>query len=805
MNLPLKRLAGAFALLLIFALALGLRFYGLDWSFKDGVHTFHPDENHYHFCANDLRPQWLSEEEKQLPFLSQIKLFYQRNLEIQGDKGTPNNPALRPRNYNYGTFPLHLYLAYKAYLTQHRTDTDDWVFMAFPDWLSLTALLFCAWLGLRLVWKTSKDFHQHRGRKISWYRDPQRLSTLFPALILPFLGLGLAIYIPKLLVNYAQYSVVDGRFILIIGRTLTAWAGAFTVLLAYLIGRDAYNRATGLVAALMLATAMLHVQTSHFATVDVMLGFWLTAGVYCFMKVAQKPRLLWYVLGALCTGFAVATKWSGILLPGILLIAHTAAIWQDERVGRIGRWIHGFWLGMLSLFTLHFYKAASSTQPSFDVTLAAFRDFYLKSYSIGGYTMFLLNPAVITVLVLLFLASLVALSYRKQFHKGQIGFIKPFFLIYRPWFCLALAILVGVLAFFFAEPMAYFDAKSFAEDMIRESGFHRTGDIPIIYTLQYRNTPSVFYTLDNLFYPSLDWLTASFVLAGCGYAVWRLLYRRSSSDVVLAAWVIPSFLLYSTFHSKFPRYMDAILPVMMVFGAKLIVDLARIQPYFYAPSLAAIPVEWKWRARRLGIAGGTVALVSGLIYGCSYVRIYDKPHTLVQASQYLKETMKPGQALTMQSWDEGIPGFHVESSDRIFIHDQRDLERTPARRAQYYAQVLNRYDYIVLQSKRGYGTTLRNPDYYPIANQFLKAFFAEQLGFRIAKVIDNPPQFLGWEFRTDLEDETARIYDHPKVIIFEKTQKFSVEQLQQLILSPPAWVGEITAREILTLQDGYPV
>ncbi|MDX9754204.1 MAG: DUF2298 domain-containing protein, partial [bacterium] len=79
------------------------------------------------------------------------------------------------------------------------------------------------------------------------------------------------------------------------------------------------------------------------------------------------------------------------------------------------------------------------------------------------------------------------------------------------------------------------------------------------------------------------------------------------------------------------------------------------------------------------------------------------------------------------------------------------------------------------------------------------------LGFRIAKVIDNPPQFLGWEFRTDLEDETARIYDHPKVIIFEKTQKFSVEQLQQLILSPPAWVGEITAREILTLQDGYPV
>ena len=172
----------------------------------------------------------------------------------------------------------------------------------------------------------------------------------------------------------------------------------------------------------------------------------------------------------------------------------------------------------------------------------------------------------------------------------------------------------------------------------------------------------------------------------------------------------------------------------------------------------------------------------------------------------IQENRRPGAKITQNSWDNGLQGVHIESRDQIGIHDRPEEElRDPAARVRYLAQYLATYDYIVFPSKRGYGTALQNPERFPITNQFLQSFFAEQLGFKIAAVITNPVRIGGWELHADLEDETARIYDHPKVIIFEKYQKFTQEQLESLIWSPPAWVSQITPREILTLRDGHPV
>ena len=796
MNLATKRILSALLLLLIFTIAVFLRFYGLDWSYKDEVGTFHPDERFYESCAGELHPYWLSAEEQNLPLQQQIQILYEKNLKVTGDRGVKGNPALRPINYNYGTMPLHLYMGYQAYLKQHAGNGKDWVFLSFPDPLSILALVIAFFIGFRLYYKIGKDLHTSRGVVIPWYRDYGRLIYFVPSLLIPLFGLGMAVILPAYLVKYTQYSVANIGTLLIIGRTLTAWAGAFTVVTAYLIGRDAYNRKAGLIAAMMLATAMLHVQTSHFATVDVLLSFWLTAGLYCFLKVSQKPRLYWYLLGAVCCGFAIGTKWSGILLPGILFLAHAATVWKEERTGRTGRYINAIWLFLLALFTLHFYIAAKSNKPTFDVTLAAFRDFYIGNYHWIGF---------LVLGLILFIISLYALHLRNIWHGNSKGFFKPAFLVYRPWVYLVLAVMTGFIAFLAAEPMAFFDPKSFAEDMAREGMYHSSGEIPVVYTQQYNNTPAFFYTLDNLFYPSLDYLTAFFVTAGCLYVLWRVLRKRSSSDLILAAWVIPSFILFSTFHSKFPRYLDAILPVMMVLGGKLIADLVSIQPMFYSPEFPNVRYAWKRFFKSAGLVGGGLALLSGLIYGWSYVRIYDTPHTMVQAASYLKQNMDSRKTITVQSWDEGIPFIHVEWKNNIGIHDRADEEKNPKVRTAYLADILNRNDYIILQSKRGYGTTLRNPEKFPVTNQFLRAFFAEQLGFRVAKVINTSPSFLGWEFNADEEDETAAIYDHPKIIIFEKVKKIPVEQLQELMINPPDWVNQITDKELLTIRDGYPV
>ena len=794
MNSAVKRILSALTLLAIFSLALYLRFYGMDWSYKDGGSSEHPDEWFYRDCAtNDLNPQGLTEEELQLPVKEQAQLLYERNLTVDESKEGRGSPGLRIRNYNYGTFPLHVYALYSTYLQKHFNAETGWNFLAFPDWLSGILLAFMLIVGLRMYIRLSRDLREIDGRNVPWYKDEQRLMFFFPCLFIPFTGLVLAAVLPGFTVDLSKYN--QGSLpILLVGRAVTAYAGGLTVLLAYLIGRDAYNRTTGLIAAAMLATAMLHVQTSHFATTDVILGFLTTAAVYCFLKISQKPRLYWYIIGAICTGFAVGTKWSGITLPGILLLAHAMATLGDKRQGKVGRWIHSVWLLYTAAFLAHFFMAAKSNTPPIDVTFAAFRDFYWSYkwfFGVGE--------------IILFLGSLYLLILRKRWHGGQVGWFMPAVRIYRPWVWLSIAIVVGLVAFMIAEPMAYFDAKEFGKSIAEQSKLNATGENPIVFTQQYRNTLPVIYSLDNLFYPSLDWVTAFFVIGGCIFAFAQLFRDGSHPDLLLCAWVIPSFILYSSMHSKFPRYMDAILPVMMVLGARWITALISIRPKFYSPYMPGVSERWKKAFKAFGMVGGAAALICGLIYAVSYVGIYNRPHTLVEAGQWMRGHMKRGALITQNSWDNGI-GIHIESKDQIGIHTSADQElRSPAERIRYLARMLNKFDYVVFPSKRGYGTTLHNPDKFPVTNKFLRAFFAEQLGFKVAKVFTNPPRFLGYEFRVDNEDETARVYDHPKVIIFEKTQKFTPEQLRDLIQNPPDWVNRITDQEILNIRDGHPV
>ncbi len=807
MNPAIKRILSAFLLLIIFALALYLRFYGIDWAFKDNIWTHHPDEMHYQSCASLMNPQGLTEEEKQLPFKEQLKRLYEKNLNTDAiqhvnrhnrQPNSPfmqNKPGLVPSNYNYGTFPLHLYMLYQHYLQSHSGPDHDWVLLAFPDYLSLIVVVFVLAIGLRLFVNVSQDLRLSRYKFIPWHKDDERLSLFFPSLILPITGLILFIFMPYWLIDFAQYDP-HRTSILLPGRLVTAWFGALTVLMAYLIGYEAYNRTAGLIAAFMLAVAMLHVQTSHFATVDGILGFWATASVYCFLKVSKKPRFIWYVLGAICTGFAVSTKWSGITLPGILWIAHAIATWGDERQGKLGRWIHTVWLLIAFGLLLHFFKAARASGSTVDKTLAAFRDFYLTHY---WWMLILIGMAII-----LSIAFLIA---RQVFYGRDRGWWRATWQIYLPWLWLVIAIPIGVFAFLVGEPMAYFDSAEFGRNMAEQSGINMTGDRPVPYTQQFRNTYPIFYSLDNLFYPSLDYITAFFVIAGCGYAFFRIFVRKCSSDLLLASWVIPSFLMYSSFSSKFPRYLVVILPVMMVLGGRLLSDLIRMRPTIYIPELPWLSIAQRKNLQRLGWAGCTLALLCGLIYGCSYVGIYDKPHTLVTAGnwlqQHINEAGRPNARIVQQSWDESLNTIHVHGN--IFIHDKGLEESNPVGRIDQLVGTLHEYDYIVLQSKRGYGSTLRNPDHFPITNKFLKGLFAEQLGFEMVKVVTNPPQFMGWKFRVDEEDETARIYDHPKIVIFEKVKKFDREQLKSLVLNPPDWVNDITAKEIYSARDGDPV
>jgi YYY domain-containing protein len=102
-----------------------------------------------------------------------------------------------------------------------------------------------------------------------------------------------------------------------VGRFLSALAGALTVALLAAVGRRLYGQKTGLLAGLLLALAVLHIQTSHFASTDVTLTLFVLLSLAASGRLARGGRLRDALVAGALTGFAVATKASAapLVLP----------------------------------------------------------------------------------------------------------------------------------------------------------------------------------------------------------------------------------------------------------------------------------------------------------------------------------------------------------------------------------------------------------------------------------------------------------------------------------------------------------
>jgi hypothetical protein len=109
--------------------------------------------------------------------------------------------------------------------------------------------------------------------------------------------------------------------VFLVARVTAAVVGTIAVGMLYLAGAKLFDRATGLLAAALLAVSFLAVFYSHLALNDVptlapiALSLWGTAGVL------RDGRVRWYLLAGFGVGMACATKYTG----GIVLIPLLAA------------------------------------------------------------------------------------------------------------------------------------------------------------------------------------------------------------------------------------------------------------------------------------------------------------------------------------------------------------------------------------------------------------------------------------------------------------------------------------------------
>jgi len=97
----------------------------------------------------------------------------------------------------------------------------------------------------------------------------------------------------------------DMKYLAICGRTISALLATLTIPLIYLISKRVFNKAVGIISALLLSGAVISIQNAHFVTVDTTLVFFIALIVYLSLLIFERHKMRDYILFGIVMGLAL--------------------------------------------------------------------------------------------------------------------------------------------------------------------------------------------------------------------------------------------------------------------------------------------------------------------------------------------------------------------------------------------------------------------------------------------------------------------------------------------------------------------
>ena len=334
----------------------------------------------------------------------------------------------------------------------------------------------------------------------------------------------------------------------------------------------------------------------------------------------------------------------------------------------------------------------------------------------------------------------------------------------------AVAAIVAVGVFFVSAPYAFIDFGNFVSDLLAQSNMARNAGLwP--FTVQYIDTPPFIYQIRQSALWGLGlplgivaWLAVPFTLA---MVFWRRLTLRA--DLLVLAWVVPSFLLLESFEVRFLRYVFPIMPFLILMGSRMLlwtVDWARQLPATQNAAITereippVLPLQrgvggilsreglaarFVYLRRRFGtltrrrrtmtasqgvqtFKGNLVWLPVGLVviilaatafYALAFQRVYAKDHPAVEASQWIKDNVPAGSAIVSDNhWDEFVPDLYRYQVWQFPLYEADTPDKMDT-----LASHLAESDFLVFYSNRPYSSAARDPKRFPLSTAYYQRLF----------------------------------------------------------------------------------
>ena len=384
----------------------------------------------------------------------------------------------------------------------------------------------------------------------------------------------------------------------------------------------------------------------------------------------------------------------------------------------------------------------------------------------------------------------------------------------------ALRLLTGgamaIAAYFFWTPYALLDFPDFLGWNLRELDIVRNAGI-VPYTVQYIGVPRFLYELRQTTAWGLGLPLGLLAWGGFLATVALNLGKPRLGQVLLLLWAIPLLFTVGSVEVKFLRYTFPLIPVIILIGS----------------GSAVLGIRWlkehRPRLSYLAVAAVGVVTVATVFYALAFESIYSRPHTAVQASQWLNTNVPYTAPILLDNhWDEGIPDL-----GRYQLTQLPMFEGDSVPKMESVASNLASADYLLFYSNRTYGAIARVPERYRLSSNYYQQLFSGELGYRLEASFSSYPRLLGVAFVDDpfsrsglvepeplranpaaplalnlgYADNDAITYDHPLVLVFKNEAQYDRDQVLNLLLLPaleeePTLALMLAPEELAVQQQG---
>jgi hypothetical protein len=243
-------------------------------------------------------------------------------------------------------------------------------------------------------------------------------------------------------------------------------------------------------------------------------------------------------------------------------------------------------------------------------------------------------------------------------------------------------------------------------------------------------------------------------------------------------------------YAKPLRYMLPLVPALCILAGYLPLRLG-----WWRGRVGARQGLGRW----LGVAVYSALAGGSLVYALLYVQIYAQPHSWITASAWIYRHVPAGSTLAVEHWDTPLPlPLEVDGRARrieeyetqvLALYDEPDNEEKWERLAADLADS----DYVIIASRRLYGSIVGLDKRYPLASRYYELLFRGELGFELAAEFVRGPEWLNPPLPplpgatpTLLQpDESFVVYDHPRALILRNAGRLSAgELLERMGVSP---------------------